>query len=190
MSWRNNSNGWGFVAIGLHWSIALVVFGMFGLGLYMTELTLYDPWYHKAPNLHRSIGVLLFLGLLLRLSWRLLSPPPAPLASHRPWERRLAHAVHIALYLLLFALMTSGYLITTADGQPVYVFSWFSVPATLTGEHQEDTAGIIHTVLAWTVIALALLHAAAALKHHFIDGDRTLVRMLGMKTPTPRKGVK
>lgn len=180
MHWRNHNGGWGVVAMGLHWLIALAVFGMFGLGLYMTDLTYYDQWYHEAPHVHRSIGVLLFLLMVGRLLWRLGNAAPPPLASHKTWERLLARAVHIAFYLLLFALMISGYLITTADGRPVYVFDWFSVPATLTGQHQEDIAGVIHRWLAWSVIGLALLHTAAALKHHFIDRDNTLKRMLGM----------
>ena len=92
--------------------------------------------------------------------------------------------------MLLFALMLSGYLITTADGQPVYVFDWFTVPATLTLDHQEDIAGAIHEVLAWSVISLALLHAAAAFKHHLLDRDRTLTRMLGLKSPDQHKGVR
>jgi len=180
MHWRNGNNDWGTVAIGLHWLIALVVFGMFGLGLYMTDLTYYDPWYHKAPHVHRSIGVLLFIATVFRLLWRLFNPTPLPLPNHKAWEKRLAKGVHTALYILLFALMVSGYLITTADGRPVYVFDWFSVPATLTGQHQEDIAGVVHQLLAWSVITLALLHAAASFKHHLVDRDRTLKRMLGM----------
>jgi cytochrome b561 len=103
------------------------------------------------------------------------------------WEQHLARWVHATLYLLLFALMLSGYLITTADGRPVYVFDWFAVPATLTGPHQEDIAGEIHQALAWSVIALALLHTAAAFKHHFLDRDRTLTRMLGLNSTTSNK---
>lgn len=179
MHWRNHRDGWGIVALTLHWLSALTILGMFGLGLYMTSLDYYDPWYRKGPDLHRSIGVLLFVATALRLLWRRLSPAPAPLPNHKPWERFLAKLVHALLYMLLFALMISGYLITTAEGKPVQVFDWFSVPATLTLEHQEDIAGKIHLALAWSLIGLALLHAAAALKHHFIDRDRTLMRMLG-----------
>lgn len=180
MRWKNQQETWGWTAITLHWLVAVVVFGLFALGLYMTGLDYYDPWYRKGPDLHRSLGVLLFGVLLARLLWRFVSPPPAPLPDHKAWERYLAVIVHAVLYLLLFAVMISGYLITTADGRAVEVFGWFSVPATLTGEQQEDIAGAIHLWLAWTVIGLSLLHAVAALKHHFIDRDRTLRRMLGL----------
>ena len=78
-------------------------------------------------------------------------------------------------------MVTSGYLITTADGQAVVVFGLFEIPATLYGlENQEDVAGAIHDWLATLLIALAALHGLAALKHHFIDRDPTLLRMLGM----------
>jgi cytochrome b561 len=82
------------------------------------------------------------------------------------------------MYLLLTALMISGYLISTADGRGIAVFDWFEVPATLHGlEAQEDIAGEIHELLAFTLVGLSLAHAGAALKHHFINRDRTLTRM-------------
>jgi cytochrome b561 len=181
MKWRNSELNWGAAAITQHWLSALVIFAMFALGLYMTDLTLYHPWYHKAPHLHRSVGVLLFIATLLRLSWRLWSPPPAPLANHKPWEKVLARLMHGLLYLLLFAVMISGYLISTADGRGVEVFNWFTVPATLSKrEVQEEIAGSAHLFLAWTLITFALLHAGAAFKHHLIDRDSTLRRMLGL----------
>ena len=68
----------------------------------------------------------------------------------------------------------------TADGEPISVFGWFSVPATLSGlPDQADVAGEIHLYLAWALVVFAVLHAFAALKHHFIDRDPTLKRMLG-----------
>lgn len=181
MHWRSDHDRWGIVAITLHWITALVVIEQFALGLWMTNLTYYDPWYHQAPALHKAIGVSLFLLMVLRLCWRLINGRPQELPEHRTWERIVAKWTHFTLYLLLFAVMVSGYLISTADGRGVSVFGWFSVPATLHGiEGQEDVAGAIHLILASTLIALALLHAAAALKHHFIDRDRTLKRMIGM----------
>ena len=80
------------------------------------------------------------------------------------------------------AIMLSGYLISTADGRAIEVFSWFEVPATLSDiDGQEDIAGDIHEILAWTLIVLVALHALAALKHHFIDKDTTLKRMTFFK---------
>ena len=180
MRWRNSSAHRGLLAVLLHWLVVLAVIGLFGLGLWMTALDYYHPWYRRGPDLHRSIGVLLFAVILLRLAWRLLSPTPRPLPSHRPWEIGGAHAAHALLYLLPLATTVSGYLLSTADGRGVFVFDWFEVPALYTRlEQQEEVMGDLHAALAWGLIAIAALHALAALKHHFIDRDTTLTRMLG-----------
>lgn len=180
MQWRNTKQRYGLIAIAFHWLVAITVFGMFGLGLWMTSLDYYHQWYYKAPALHKSVGLTLFAVMVLRLVWRLLNPRPEPLPSHGRFERVLASLMHALLYLLPFALMSAGYLIPTADGQPVEIFGLVSIPATITSiPDQEDVAGDVHLTLAITLITLAVLHAIAALKHHFIDHDNTLRRMLG-----------
>ena len=180
MQWRNTSARYGLVSVLLHWSVALVVFGLFGLGFWMVGLSYYDPWRQSAPDLHKSIGILLFAVMLLRLLWRLCSPAPAALASHGRLTRLASKLGHGVLYLGLFGVMISGYLISTADGRGIEVFGLFSVPATLTGiTQQEDIAGAIHEYLAWGLVIFAGLHGMAALKHHFIDRDSTLLRMFG-----------
>lgn len=181
MRWKTTPETWGGLTILIHWLTALTVFGMFGLGLWMADLNLYHPWYHKAPELHKSVGILLFLLTCARLLWRLVEGKPRPLASHSHKLQMLAQTVHALLYLLLFSVMVFGYLISTADGRAVDVFNWFSVPATLQGrEQQEDIAGVVHLWLAVTLISLVVLHALAAIKHHVFDKDRTLRRMLGL----------
>lgn len=180
MRWRNTESNWGLSAVLLHWLVALTVIGLFGLGLWMTELDYYDPWYRTGPDLHRSIGVLLLGVILLRLVWRLLNPTPRPLPHHQRWETNAARIAHALLYVLPLVVMISGYLISTADGRAVAVFDWFEVPALFTGmEQQEEVMGDLHEALAWGLIAVASLHALGALKHHFIDHDTTLTRMLG-----------
>ncbi|WP_313448546.1 cytochrome b [Pseudescherichia sp.] len=184
MQMRNSARRYGAVSIALHWLVALVVYGMFALGLWMVTLSYYDGWYHQAPELHKSIGVLLMMGLVVRLIWRHLSPPPKALASYSRLTHVAAIGAHIILYALLFAIVISGYLISTADGQPISVFGLFEVPATLTDAGaQADLAGTLHLWLAWSVVILSVLHALAALKHHFIDKDDTLKRMLGKSSP-------
>ena len=163
----------------LHWVMAISVVGMFILGLWMVDLGYYDTWRKDAPEIHKSIGILLFGLLVFRVFWRWLKGVPLPLQSHSPLERVSAHAAHLALYGLLFAIMISGYLISTADGRPISVFGLFDVPALGSlFEKQEDIAGDIHLVLAISVISVATLHGLAALKHHFIDKDKTLMRMI------------
>lgn len=175
--WRNTHDSYGRVSIALHWLVAIAVPGLFVLGLWMVELDYYHSWYRRAPELHKSVGVLLFGVALLRLSWRYGNPRPHPVGS--AWQGKLGALVHRLLELLLFAALLSGYLISTADGRAVDVFGLFSVPATLSGlPNQADLAGEIHELLAFALIGLASIHALAALKHHFIDHDATLRRML------------
>ena len=180
MQWKNSTTHFGMIAVSLHWLVAITVFSLFGLGLWMTGLDYYDSWYKQGPWWHKSIGILLFFVITFRLCWRLLTPPPAALTSHKPWETKLAHMAHLLLYFLLFIIMFSGYLISTADNRAIEVFGWFAVPATITSlPNQEDIAGWVHLILASILIGLVSLHAAAALKHHFIDRDRTLKRIFG-----------
>jgi cytochrome b561 len=175
----NSNEGYGVVAILLHWVTALVIIGLFALGLWMVDLTYYDEWYKRAPDLHKGVGVLLFLVMLLRLVWRNLNDKPEPAAGVTALENRLAGAVHHLLYALIFAVMISGYLISTADGRSIDVFGLFIVPALISGlPDQADIAGKVHLVLAVSLLSLAALHALAALKHHFFNRDLTLKRML------------
>ncbi|MDP9569025.1 cytochrome b [Kosakonia radicincitans] len=184
MQFRNSSARYGAISVALHWLMAIAVYGMFALGLWMVTLSYYDGWYHQAPELHKSIGILLMLGLVVRIVWRHMSPPPSPLSSYSRLTRASAVLVHIALYVLLFGILISGYLISTADGKPINVFGLFNVPATLTDAgSQADLAGTVHLWLAWSVVVLSVLHGLAALKHHFIDKDATLKRMLGKSSP-------
>lgn len=89
------------------------------------------------------------LGLIFRVIWRHISPPPAAPKTHSKLTRFSAVAAHIALYALLFAILISGYLISTADGKPISVFGLFEVPATLSDAGvQADTAGVVHLWLA------------------------------------------
>ncbi|MDY0920684.1 cytochrome b [Leclercia sp. 29361] len=184
MQVRNSPTRYGVISMSLHWLMAIAVYGMFGLGLWMVTLSYYDGWYHQAPELHKSIGFMLMMALVVRLLWRHFSPVPSALKSQSRATRLIATAAHIALYALLFAILISGYLISTADGKPISVFGLFDVPALLADAGaQADLAGTIHLWLAWGVVILSVLHGLAAFKHHFIDKDATLTRMLGKASP-------
>ncbi len=164
----------------LHWLSALTVFGLFGVGWWMVELDYYSKWYQTAPMWHKSVGLILAGATIFRLIWKLLSSTPKIEGSK--FEKKAAKSAHHLMYLLLFALFVSGYLISTEDGRAIAVFNWFEVPALgKLFENQADIAGQVHFWLACTLVGLAVLHAAAALKHHFIDKDNTLRKMLGDK---------
>ena len=180
MQLQNTQQRWGIIAVGLHWLSVVIVIGLFILGLWMVELTYHDDWYRTAPFIHKSIGILFFLLTMFRLAWRWQSITPNELSSHTTFEHKVAHITHVLIYVLLFSIMMSGYLISTADGRGVDVFGLFEIPATVYGlDKQEDIAGVIHLILAISLISIVVLHAMAALKHHIIDRDRTLIRMLG-----------
>ncbi|KMV28519.1 cytochrome b [Photobacterium swingsii] len=167
------------ISIVLHWTTALTVIGLFALGLWMVDLNYYSEWYKPAPHWHKSIGLCLAAVTLFRLIWKLFaSHPPIEGAN---WEKIGAKLAHAVIYLLLIGLFISGYLISTADGRAIDVFDWFSVPAL--GElfdNQADLAGEVHYYIAFALIGLSALHALAALKHHFINKDNTLRKMLGV----------
>ena len=176
MPLKDTTAGYGAITRWLHWLMALAMVALFALGLWMVELTYYDPWYNRAPDLHKSIGMVFFAALLARVMWRAINQKPEP-ESHSAFERRTATLVRWSLYALLFGLCITGYLIATAKGQPIVVFSGLEVPAVWKQDGLETPAGVVHDWLAWITIALASLHAGAAFKHHFWDRSRTLVRM-------------
>lgn len=76
MQVRNSSSNFGVVSVAIHWLVAVAVFGLFGLGYWMVDLSYYDDWYRTGPDIHRSIGILLLLVMLFRLVWRLFNPLP------------------------------------------------------------------------------------------------------------------
>jgi len=179
MHLRNHIQGYGLIAIVLHWFMAIGIIGLFCLGLWMTSLGYYDTWYTRAPALHKSIGIIIAITLLCRICWRLSNPHPALPSTLSSLERSLALWGHRLLYVLMFAMIISGYLISTADGRDIEVFGWFSVPALFPSfDNQEDIAGVLHFYLASSTLGLATLHALAAFRHQFVDRDGTLKKMI------------
>lgn len=175
---KDRADTFGLGSILLHWVVALTIIGMYPLGLYIDTLSYYDPEYQTIPAWHKSIGVLLLALLAVRIFWRAINRTPDPVPQPRTL-RWITKAVHRLLYLLPLITLVSGYMISTADGRPISVFNWFDVPALpAVMENQEDLAGEVHYWVATLMIGLAGLHALAALKHHFLDRDDTLIRML------------
>lgn len=171
---------WPLTIIIVHWVSAIVVIGMFASGLWMVDLTYYSDWYKTAPHWHKSVGLLLLFVTVFRLLTRLVSARPPSYGSKA--EKMLSKVGHGLIYVLLLTLFASGYLISTADGRGIEIFNWFSVPSL--GEffdNQEDLAGEVHFYLAWSLIGLAVLHAGAALKHHFFNKDDTMKQMLRLR---------
>ena len=179
---RDTLEGYGIVSRLFHWLMAVAIVAMFALGLWMVRLDYYSPYYNSAPEFHRSFGMLLLFALLVRWLWRATNPKPQ-IDDLTPLEQKASYAVHWGFYILLLAIMVSGYLITTLDGRPVDVFGWFSVPSILQMRGLEDRAGDVHRILAYAVIGLAVIHTVAALKHHFVDKSTILKRMWSGPSP-------
>ncbi|KFN48899.1 hypothetical protein P873_13180 [Arenimonas composti TR7-09 = DSM 18010] len=175
---RNRDDSWGWVSISLHWLVVLAVLGLCAVGFLMQELP-NRPYKVEIYALHKSLG-LTVLGLtVLRLLWRLVAGTPAPAPGMPRWQRWLASASHGALYAILLAMPLSGWLYNSASGFPLQWFGVFSLPK-LSGR-DAGIRGFAHDMHEWLFIALAVVvtvHAFAALKHHYFDRDRTLVRML------------
>jgi len=178
MQLRNEEGRYGAVAQGFHWLIAALVLTTVVIALYMTGLPL-SPEKIKTYNLHKSIGVTILVLALLRLAWRLVSPPPALPAAMAGWERAAAGASHLALYGLLLAQPVIGIFHSSAASFPVVVFGAVTLPSvTAPDKELKETLEALHSWLGWAFIALICLHVAAALRHHFIVKDDILRRML------------
>ena len=178
MQITGNSQRYGLLARWLHGSIALLLLIQCGLGFYMMELSYYDANYKSSFDLHRSLGVLTALLIVIRLCWVLWDDRPPLAATLKPLERIAAKTVHLLLYLIMVLIPVAGYLVSTADGRGVEVFGWFSIPALLVAEKgREEWAGDLHEGLAILLLVLVVLHVSAALKHHFVDKNNILKRM-------------
>jgi len=181
MKYRNTKNGYGVIARVLHWGMALAIFGLFALGYWMVTLTYNSPYYKIAPDLHRSIGLVVLAFLLFRLIWKLINISPDT-SDLTPLEHKGSALLHWGFYGLLLAVMIIGYLISTLDGRSISFFGLFEVPSLYSQKGLEKLAGQLHWILAYLTIALAVLHAGAALWHHFIKKDNVLKRMLKDQT--------
>lgn len=163
-------------AIALHWLLALAIVGAFIVGVYMSDLPV-SPQRLKLYNWHKWAGICILALSALRLLWRLTHRPPADVAMPE-WQRRSAHAVHILLYLLFFAVPLAGWAYSSAAGFPVVVFGVLPLPDFVAPSKElAEAIKPLHKILAFTMAALVLAHVAAALKHHFVDGDGLLSRM-------------
>ncbi|MCM2343168.1 MAG: cytochrome b [Alphaproteobacteria bacterium] len=184
MNWRNTAERYGAVAIGFHWIVAVLVITLLAVGLVMTDMKP-GPDMFKIYATHKSIGIMVLGLVVLRLLWKLTNPRPASLPTHRTWERLLAKAVHLFLYFAIIAMPLSGWIMSSAKGFPVSVFGWFTLPDLVAPDKDlSKAANEFHELIAYTLIVAIVLHFSGALKHHLIDKDGTLRRML----PCPCRG--
>jgi cytochrome b561 len=174
----NSSENYTRTAIGLHWLIAVAIVATFSVGFYMHDLPL-SPEKLKIYAWHKWAGVTIFLLVLVRISWRLTHRPPAPPAGMPDWQHKVAEWVHLLIYILMIAIPLSGWLMSSAKGFQTVYFGVLPLPDLLS--KSKELAALLtvaHKLLNASLCGLVMAHVGAALKHHFIDHDDVLVRML------------
>jgi cytochrome b561 len=188
MALRNTTRRWGALSQLLHWLIVILII------LQVTLASMADDLPAGAKKLgllarHKSVGITILMLALARLVWRLLNPTPALPQTLKSWEQSLARLTHALLYVLLFAMPLSGWMMSSARGFPVSWFGFFTLPDLVPKNRSLYEALLTtHSTLAWVLGAVVTLHVAAALKHHFMLRDDVLRRMLplGSSTPEPK----
>jgi cytochrome b561 len=166
------------IAISLHWLIFLLVACGFSLAVYMVDLPL-SPQKLKYFSWHKWTGVTVFLLAVARVAWRLAHPAPALPAAMPAWQQRAATAIHALLYVLILVIPLTGWLYSSAAGVPTVYLGLVQLPDLLARDKVlADQLRLVHVTLNYTMLTLVIIHAAAALKHHFVDRDDVLKRML------------
>ncbi len=162
----------------LHWLMAALLIGLLALGFYMSDLPL-SPEKLQLYAWHKWAGVTAFILLAIRLLWRATHRPPALPASMSATAQRMAHLGHLALYALMIAIPLSGWLMSSAKGFQTVYFGVLPIPDLLAKNPElGELLATLHGGLNLLLVLTVLGHAAAALKHHFVDRDDVLRRML------------
>ncbi|MEN9479612.1 MAG: hypothetical protein RLZZ298_1007 [Pseudomonadota bacterium] len=172
------TNHYTSTAKALHWLMAILLFGLLALGFYMHDLPL-SPEKLQLYSWHKWAGVSAFLLVLVRLAWRVTHIPPALPASMPKLMQLAAHAGHLGLYGLMLAIPISGWLMSSAKGFQTVWFGVLPIPDLL--EKNKELGNLLQTIhMSLNLLFVVTLagHIGAALKHHFIDKDDILTRML------------
>ena len=178
MAVRNSITRWGSVAQLLHWLIVVLIAIQVTLALIADDLPLGMKKLAMLAR-HKSVGITILALAVIRLLWRWANPTPPLPGTLKPYERVLANITHAGLYILLFAMPLSGWMMSSARGFPVSWFGWFQLPDLVPkNKALYDAMLETHEVLAIALGAIVFLHIAAAAKHHFVLKDNVLRRML------------
>ncbi|MDD9899734.1 MAG: cytochrome b [Alphaproteobacteria bacterium] len=174
---KNSAARYGSVTKALHWFSAVLVFCLLAIGLTMGDAPLADRI--RLYNLHKSLGILVLALSLSRVVWHIFSKKPALVASLKPYEKKAAHVAHVLLYAALLGMPMSGWLMSSAHGRSVSFFGLFQLPDFVTQNPAlAERLETVHETMAYALMAMIALHVVAAIKHHVIDKDNTLRRML------------
>lgn len=175
---RNTARRWGPVSQLLHWLVVALILTTGVLGLVMGDMR-NSPTKIEIYALHKSLGLTILALAILRLAWRWYAGAPLPPSASPRWQHRFAAFTHWLLYGLLFAMPLSGWTFNSAAGYPLQWFKLFNLPALVARDVElRQIARDVHEWLFLLLLAVAVLHAAAAWYHHRVLRDDTLRRML------------
>lgn len=178
MKFTNTLDSYGFISKFLHWSMAILIFFILGLGLYMTDLEASIQKF-ELYQLHKSLGFIVLALLGLRILWKMVHITPKLPENLGKHTIRAAKAAHWALYALMAGIPITGILMSAAAGYPVQVFGLFTLPHVMApDEGMLDIYKRLHGFLANCLIILLILHIGAGLYHHRILKDNILRRMM------------
>jgi cytochrome b561 len=165
-------------AISLHWLLALLIVGSLGVGWYMVDLPM-SVQRLKLFNWHKWAGITILVLSAARLLWRLSHPAPALPSTMPAWQRTASHVSHGMMYVLFFAIPLVGWAYSSAAGFSIVWFGVIPLPDWV--PRSRELAELLkpwHGWLAYALAAVVAVHIAAALKHHWIDKDQVMARML------------
>lgn len=174
----NTDESWGWPARALHWLIALLLFVQIGLAFVMDEVPKAEEQYYL--GLHASVGASLLVVMIARLCWRALNKSPLPPKGTPFWQESLARVVHWGLYVVTFATVIAGWMLNGSEREPVpvKVFGLIELPQLMQpNSPYNDLLGEVHETLAFTLMALIIVHVIGALYHHVVLRDDVLRRM-------------
>jgi cytochrome b561 len=178
MTIRNTPARWGHVAQFLHWLIVVLITIQVIVGNIAADMPIGMKKLAMFAR-HKSVGITILGLAVIRLLWRWANPTPALPTTLKPYERVLAGVTHFGLYLLLFAMPLTGWMMTSARGFPASWFGFFQLPDFVPkNDALYNAMKETHDTLALALYAIVFLHVVGALKHHFVLKDDVLRRML------------
>jgi cytochrome b561 len=185
MPLRNTANRYGFLSKFFHWTIVALIVVQYILASIAEDLPVGMKKF-EMYTYHKSVGITILILAVLRLSWRWMNPVPRLPDTIGAVQKGLAKASHVLLYLLIFVMPISGWIMSNAENFPVSYFGWFTLPTLVAPDRQfGHLMEEVHEWLFTTLLAVAVLHIAAALKHHFWNKDDVLKRMLPFSRNPP-----
>ena len=175
---RNTQHAWGSITKSLHWIIALLIIAQLFLGTIAEQFRV-SPQKFELFVWHKSLGITVLLLVVVRIAWRFGNPVPRPPANTKPWEKRLALAGHSLLYLLMIAVPLTGWWVSDTSRIPFRLFWSIPVPDLMAANRDlSEVAAAVHGILTKLLLFVVVAHIIAALRHHLLLRDNTLLRML------------